>query len=124
MTTILICFSSFSLGWFAWAMTSNALESFSKYQQNIRLKNLMTTPLHRQGPSVRKSLPFQTLLAFFENNSSIFLKRKWFEKYQEYILKQLTRMNRVDIKPIQVLGYQIFGSVLAGLFFGLLSENL
>jgi tight adherence protein C len=102
------------------------LVKFSKYQQTIRLKNLMTTPLSGsgQGSSVRKSLPFQTLLAFFENSLASFLNKQWFEKYRRYISKQLLRMNRTDIKPVQVLGYQILISFLALAFFGLLSENL
>src|SRR5579864_1510460 len=126
MTTILLCFSSISLGWFAWIMSLEALTRFSKYQQNVRLKDLITTSLvgGGQGPTGRKSLPFLTLLAFFENNSTVFLKQKGFDRYLGYLSKQLHRMNRTDIKPVQILGYQILTSILAVVFFSLLSENL
>ncbi len=126
MTTILLCLSSLSIGWFAFIIVSEALERFSQYQQNVRLKFLMTAPIvgNGMGPSGRKPLPFRTLLSFIENNSSVFLNHRWFERYVGYLSKQLLRMNRTEIKPVQILGFQILISVFAASFFILLSENL
>jgi Flp pilus assembly protein TadB len=126
MTVLLLCLSSISFGWFAWIIVFEALTRFSKYQQSVRLKNLMTESVvgSGQGSTRRKSMPFQTLLSFFESSSNALLKRKVFERYLSYLSKQLLRMHRVDIKPVQILGYQVFLSILALVFFGLLSENL
>lgn len=112
---ILLGLSSLAFGWFIRDMALFALARFSRYQQAIRLKNLV-------GQS-RKSIPFQTVIAFMESNMEIFSKSKIVENYFKYISRQLLRMDRRDLKPAQVLGYQILVSVFAFIFFELLSGS-
>lgn len=113
---ILLGLSSAAFGWFIKDMALLAFARFSRYQQNIRLKNLV-------GQS-RSSLPFQTVIAFMENNMEVFSKSKVIENYFKYISRQLLRMNRRDLKPAQVLGYQILSSVFGFLFFEFLSDSM
>jgi Flp pilus assembly protein TadB len=111
---ILLGLSSIAFGWFVRDMALLALARFSRYQQTVRLKNLV-------GQS-RKSMPFQTVIAFMESNMQMFSKSKMIESYFKYLSRQLLRMNRRDLKPAQVLGYQILASAFAFLFFEILSD--
>ncbi len=116
MAYFLLGLFSLALGWFVRDMALLALLRFSRYQQTVRLENLV-------GQS-RKSVPFQTVIAFLENNLEILSEFKMFEKYFKYVSRQLQRMNRPDLKPVQILGYQILASVFAFLLFQLLSGSV
>ena len=113
---ILLGISSVAFGWFMRDMALLLLARFSRYQQTVRLKNLV-------GKS-RQSIPFQTVIAFMESNLEIFTKSKIVERYFKYVARQLLRMNRRDLKPAQILGYQILASVFAFLFFEFLSDSV
>ncbi len=75
------------------------------------------------GPS-RRSVPFQTLLSFIESGVEMVLKPEKTTGYFNYLSRQLQRMNRPDLKPAQILGYQILGSIFAFLFFEFLAGSL
>ncbi len=95
------------------------LNRFSRYQQEVRLRNLAGSPV-----SGSKRLPFQTLIAFVDNRLSPLLGTDHSRKYMEYLTKQLSRMNRRELKPNQIIGYQVLLAVTGGSFFGSLSGSL
>jgi tight adherence protein C len=116
MVTFLLVLTAAGFGWFVRDMVLLLLTRLSGYRQNIRLKNIVG--------KARKPLPFQTAIAFLEGNMGAFSKSKWLGNYFNYLARQLERMNRSDLKPAQILGYQILSSVFAFLFFELLSQSL
>lgn len=97
-----------------WAL----LVRLSNRQQEVRLKSLMSASV-----SGARKLPFQTWIAFFDENLGPFLKKDHFQKYTQYLSKQLQRMNRPDLRAAQILGYQVLLAVGSGLFFGIFSGN-
>lgn len=105
-------------GWFFRDLTLVLLGRFSKYQQEVRLQYLAGSPV--QGS---KKIPFQGLVAFLERQFEPLLKQNYLKKYRAYLSRQLSRMHRTDLRPNQILGYQVLLAFGAGLFFGLASGN-
>jgi pilus assembly protein TadC len=116
MVTFLLVLTAAGFGWFMRDMALLLLTRYSGYQQNIRLKNIVEKS--------RKALPFQTAITFMESNMGALSRSQTMGNYFRFISRQLERMNRSDLKPAQILSYQILGSVFAFLFFELLSESL
>lgn len=92
-----------------------AINQFSRYKQTIRLKTLMG--------GGGKTLPFLTLLSVLESKSELFLNLDVSQKYYRYLSRMLQRMNRADLKPAHLLGYQFLCGVGIALFLGLLLES-
>jgi tight adherence protein C len=59
-----------------------------------------------------------------ESNMGALSRSQIIGNYFQFLARQLERMNRGDLKPAQILGYQILGSVFAFLLFELLSGSL
>ena len=111
-----------SAGFFGLAfrnLTLGFLGRFARYQQEVRLQNLAGNPT----PGSKK-LPFQTLVALVDRRLAPYLKADHSQKYMRYLSKQLSRMNRADLKPNQIIGYQVLLALAAGSFFGSLSGSL
>lgn len=110
MTYLLLLLSAVGVGWFAWEIALLMVDRFYRYQQAMRLKNLMGTG--------RKALPFQTFLSFLEGNLELLFSSGLFRDYFKYLAKYLKRMDRSDLKPEHIFGYQVLISVgAAGVFY-------
>jgi Flp pilus assembly protein TadB len=116
VTAIFLLLCSAGIGWFTRDRAYLALIRFSRYQQNLRLKRL--------AEPVKKAMPFQTALLYFEERLQGLFQVSLFQKYFRYLERQLERMNRRDLKAAHIFGYQIIGSVGAALLFGLVSGSL
>jgi len=115
MIIFFLLVSAIGMGWAVHEMTLLGLSKFNRHQQTVRLKSLM-------GPSPQ-SIPLQTLLSYIESNLQILGKLNYFKKYFFFLSAQLRRMNRTDLKPIHILGYQLLGGVTGVFVFGLLFES-
>src|ERR1700733_3517549 len=116
MVTFLLVIAAAGFGWFVRDMALLLLTRYSGYQQNIRLKNIVG--------KTRKPPPFQTAITFMESNMGALSRSPIMGNYFKFLARQLERMNRGDLKPAQILGYQILGSLFAFLLFELLSGSL
>jgi pilus assembly protein TadC len=92
-----------------------AINQFSRYNQTIRLKTLIG--------GGGKGIPFLTLLSVLETKSDLILKLDSAQKYYRYLSRMLQRMNRADLKPSHLLGYQLLCAVGTAFFIGILSES-
>jgi tight adherence protein C len=115
MIPLFLLLSAIGLGWAIREMTLLGLSKLNQHQQTVRLKSLM-------GPS-RKALPLQTLLFFIEGNLQLLGDSNFFMKYLVFLSAQLRRMNRMDLKPTQIIGYQLLGGMAGILVFGPLLES-
>ena len=111
MTSILLVICAAGIGWYARDVVYSALTRFSRHQQELRLKAL--------AEPVKKTMPLQTVLLFFEEQIPGLLKSTLFQKYFRYLGRQLERMNRRDLKAVHIFGYQVLASIGGGLLFGL-----
>lgn len=114
MTYFLLALTAFGLAWFVRDLALAAINRLSRYEQTVRLKTLMGGNRH---------LPFKTLLAVLETKSHLFLKLDITRKYYLFLSRTLQRMNRADLNPTQIVGYQILCGLLFLLFLGLLSQS-
>jgi tight adherence protein C len=115
MVYALLAVSAFFIGWFVRDAALEALNRFSSHQQTLRLQSLTTR--------TRKPLPFQGFLSMLESNLGRFQRTHSSEKYFQYLARQLQRMGRPDLKPVQILGYQVLASIAGALVFGLLAGS-
>lgn len=115
MIFLLLAVSVFFIGWFVRNMVFMVLAHFSRLQQDIRLKSLVT--------QARKPLPFQAFLSMVEKNAVLFQKSKIFGNYTGYLARQIQRIRRDDLKPVQIFGYQILAALSGAVLFGLLAGS-
>ena len=115
MVYALLALSAFLIGWVVRNAALAALDRFSSHQQTLRLKNLATR--------ARKPLPFQGFLSMVEANLGRVKKTNVLENYFRYLARQLQRMGRPDLKPVQILGYQLLASIAGAVVFGLLAGS-
>ncbi len=113
MTLVLIGLSAFCVGWFVRDLALVGLGVLDRVKQEQRLKKMIG--------SVKPGIPLQTFLSFLEKNSLFLLDKELFKIYLVYLSRQLLRMNRSDVTPVQIFGYQILFSLGGALFFGFLS---
>jgi len=91
-------------------------DRYDQYQQHRRLQDLVV-------PSGSR-LPLKTLILLIEKKMGFVLGSKGLEKYVSHLERSLQRMDRSDIKPSQIMGYQIVGALFGCLFLGLVSDSV
>ncbi len=109
----LLTLSSIGFGWFIHRNLLNGLVSLTRHQHNLRLTNIITPK--------KSGILSQLFLSEMDGIASA-LKRKWalYANYDLYLERLIERMNRKDIKPSSLLGWQCLGSFGAGLVLFLL----
>ncbi len=115
MPFALLVVSCSCLGWFVRDWTLFLLIRHARHQQDVKLKSLMT----RQ----RKPFPFQGLLTWLEEGLVLFRKSNLLEKYLMYLSRVIQRMGREDLRPAQILAYQILAALGGTIIFGLLAGS-
>ena len=115
MTYLLLALCAVGIGWFVWEVAHEMAEKVSQYQQSVRVKNILG--------SGRKGIPFQTFLAFLESSLAQLFRSGPFKDYFDHLAKYLQRMDRADLKPVHIFGYQVLASVGGGAVFFFLADS-
>src|SRR6185369_7642723 len=112
-TLLLLC--ALSLGFAAYQGFQMARESLTRRHLDLRFQILS-----ERGGSI---LPLEILLTRAEGVLVGRFQGGPAKNYEAHLRDLLRRADRRDLKPYQLLGYQILAAVLGASLFGLLAES-
>jgi Flp pilus assembly protein TadB len=114
MIYLLIFISALGVGWFVRNIFFVVMTKISQQQQMMRLNNIVKQ---------KKAIPFQSFIETFRETGAGFQTVPVFKDYLGYLEIQLRRSNFSYLKPMDILGYQIFMAVGFCFVFGFLASS-